>query len=84
MAIEDEAARRIQVAVELLAEFFPSVQIMVSRPNLENPGNTEFLHIGRGDIFARRGLVQYWLDLDKNHDAAIVLTQHLKPNNDGE
>lgn len=81
MAIEDEAARRLTVAVDLLAEFFPSVQILVSRPNMENPGNTEFLHVGRGDIFARRGLAQYWLDLDKNHDLAEVIAQHLKDGN---
>jgi hypothetical protein len=80
--IEEEAVRRMEHAKEMLAEFFPSVQILVSRPNLEQPGNTEYLHVGYGDVFARRGLAQYWLDMDKNHDQAKVLAEYLKKDGD--
>jgi hypothetical protein len=77
--IEDEAMRRMNAARDSLAEFFPSVQILVSRPNLESPGNTEYLHVGAGDVFARRGLVQFWLDMDKSYDTARILAEILKP-----
>lgn len=58
---EQDDYQRVKQAVETLSEFFDAVQIFASRYDPAN-GNTFHAACGRGNIFARQGQVQEWVN----------------------
>lgn len=79
--ITPDEQRRVAQAVHMLHEFFPNVQILVSR--VEN-GDTHSFKLGAGDWWARRGLAQNFLDVGKANEDAAILQHYLRNDNDDQ
>lgn len=79
--ISEKEQRRVAIAVQQLHEFFPNVQILVSRVE---GGDTHSFKFGMGDWWARRGLAQNFLDVGKANEDAAILKEYLKGGNDDQ
>jgi hypothetical protein len=57
---EDEDMKRVQAAIDLLAEHFDAVQIFATRCEAGSLDGTVNINLGAGNFFARYGHVKAW------------------------
>jgi len=69
--------KTIEVAINMLAEHFPNVQVLASR--VDTDGRTYRISQGVGDWYARQGLAHEFIQQDIAQEAATQIAEKLKP-----
>lgn len=84
MKMPESGEKFVESKVRELSEFFPNVQIIVTRPVLDGSGGTERIAKGCGDWFARQGATRNWLELCRHQEMAEEIQGVLSPPDDEE
>ncbi|MEZ5386480.1 MAG: hypothetical protein R3F13_13290 [Prosthecobacter sp.] len=72
----DEMERIVQRHVDALMEYFECVQILVSN---SSPEGTESVSKGAGNWYARQGMAQFFINLDRSETQAHKIAEHTQP-----
>ena len=72
----EEAYKLLVTTINRLSDHFDSIQLNATR---HNNGRTQSFSIGEGNWFARRGVVQEWLQQHEDYMAAREIRKELRP-----